>query len=132
MQLSHVVACLADFHAMQVGDLASRLTREVPGMLDPVSTILPETISSAGGLVIGIYYCFSYSWKLSLCCFATIPPIIHVSRAYAKWASELWKQQFVGWGMANSICNEAFSNIRTVHSFSTEEHEKDKVCPSHG
>ena len=67
-----------------------------------------------------------YSWKLSLCCFATIPPIIHVSRVYAKWSSQLWQQRFVGYGAANNICNEAFSNIRTVHSFSTESHEEGK------
>mmetsp|Transcript_13800 Transcript_13800/g.39080 ORF Transcript_13800/g.39080 Transcript_13800/m.39080 type:complete len:683 (-) Transcript_13800:1987-4035(-) len=114
------------FDDASVGDLSSRLSREVQQMLNPVSRILPQTISSTGGLIIGVLFCFMYSWKLSLCCFATVPPIIYVSRAYAKWSSQLWMQQYVGWGAANHICNEAFTNIRTVHSFATEAHEESK------
>ena len=86
-----------------------------------------EVLTSLADAVLCAVCLCRYSWKLSLCCFATIPPIIHVSRAYAKWSTQLYMQQYVGWGAANNICTEAFSNIRTVHSFSTEEHERSKV-----
>ena len=114
------------FDDSSVGDLTSRISREVPGMLQPCQRILPIVLSNLGTLTIGIFFCFKYSWKLSLCCFATIPPIIYITRAYAKWSSKLWLQQYIGWGAANHISTEAFSNIRTVHGFSTEAFEEKK------
>ena len=114
------------FDDAAVGDLTSRISREIPGMLQPCQRILPIVLSNTGALVMGLFFCFKYSWKLSLCCFATIPPIIFMTRAYAKWSSKLWLQQYVGYGAANHIATEAFSNIRTVHGFSTEDYEARK------
>ena len=114
------------FDDAAVGDLTSRISREIPGMLQPCQRILPIVLSNTGALVMGLFFCFKYSWKLSLCCFATIPPIIFMTRAYAKWSSKLWLQQYVGYGAANHIATEAFTNIRTVHGFSTEDYEARK------
>ena len=114
------------FDDAAVGDLTSRISREIPGMLQPCQRILPIVLSNTGALIMGLFFCFKYSWKLSLCCFATIPPIIFITRAYAKWSSKLWLQQYVGYGAANHIATETFSNIRTVHGFSTEEYESRK------
>ena len=111
------------FDDAAVGDLTSRISREVPGMLAPCQRILPIVLSNTGALAMGLFFCFKYSWKLSLTCFATIPPIVFITSAYARWSRRLWLQQYVGYGAANHIAMEAFANVRTVHGFSTEEYE---------
>jgi ABC-type multidrug transport system fused ATPase/permease subunit len=66
------------------GQLTSRLTNDVSGMVAPWSTIFNVLTSSTLMLVGGFAMCLHTSWKLSALSFASIGPIIFLTAVYSE------------------------------------------------
>ena len=92
-------------------------------MTSPMQTVLSSTLSNLLLLVGGFVMCVLTSWRLTVLAMTSIYPIIILTRAYAKWSSQINKQIWAALGDASTVANMAISNIRTVRSFGTEELE---------
>jgi ABC-type multidrug transport system fused ATPase/permease subunit len=117
---------IAFFDAQMSGQLTSKLTNDVSGMVAPWSTIFNTLTSSALMLVGGLFMCLRTSWKLSALSFASVGPIIFLTSLYAKWSRKINREIYAALGDANSVATEALQNIRTVRAFSTEKNEINK------
>ncbi|CAD2220478.1 ABC transporter transmembrane region 2/ABC transporter transmembrane region/ABC transporter, putative [Angomonas deanei] len=113
-----------------VGSLTARMTNDVQATVQPVNTLLNTILSNSITLVGGIFMCFTVSWRLAMISLTVVGPIVYITSAYAKWSARINRGVWDALAQANSTATEAFSNIRTVRSFSTEEHEKEKFTHS--
>jgi len=111
------------FHRMQSGQLTARLTNDVNTMLVPVSTLLNTIVSNTINLAGGLLMCFYTSWRLTVLCVTIIGPVIYVTRSYALWSKGINREIQTAFGDANSVATEAFGNIQTIKTFSTEKLE---------
>jgi ATP-binding cassette subfamily B (MDR/TAP) protein 9 len=66
---------------------------------------------------------FKISWKMTLFTIAIMLPGMIFSPIYGKTMKRLNKEISDGKAAASSIAEEAFSNIRTVKAFATEDRE---------
>jgi len=114
---------IAFFDSSTVGDLTSRLGRDVNATVSPVQKSLQALFSHTLSLIFGLGMCFYTSWRLSMLAFTAIVPIIYLTETYAKWSSEINKQISTDMGDANTVAVQALGNVRTIRAFSTEEME---------
>ncbi|KAH9260927.1 hypothetical protein BASA81_000623 [Batrachochytrium salamandrivorans] len=117
---------IAFFDAQMSGQLTSRLTNDVAGMVAPWSTIFNVLTSSSFMLVGGFVMCLHTSWKLSALSFASVGPIIFLTQVYSEWSAKINREIYSALGDANSVATESLQNIRTVRAFSTEQSEIQK------
>ena len=108
------------FDTNNVGDLSTRLSSDVSTVLMPVSSTLSSVLSSATMLFGGLAMMLATSWRLSMITFSVVGPIIVVYRTYARWARKLSMAQYGARGLANQVCVETLTSIRTVRSFAAE------------
>ena len=120
---STITQDVAFFDGNSSGSLSSRLLSDVYWMVGPIQTMLGRLISNTMLLVGGTALCFYTSWRLSVLAFTTVGPIIYLTQLYASWSQALNRKIHAAIGIANGYATEAFSNVRTVKSFVTEEHE---------
>ena len=66
---------------------------------------------------------FIISWKMTLFTFAVMLPTMFIGPIYGKAMRRINKAISDGKADASSLAEEAFSNIRTVKAFATEDHE---------
>jgi ABC-type multidrug transport system fused ATPase/permease subunit len=130
------------FDAQMSGQLTSRLTNDVSGMVAPWSTIVNTCLSSSLTLAGGLAMCVYTSWKLSALAMASVgvrgrlsppltrlapacyaQPILFLTSLYAKFSKSMNREIYAALGDANSAATEAMQNIRTVRAFSTEKGE---------
>lgn len=121
-----IIQDVAFFDGNSSGQLTSRLTNDVSGMVQPIQSMLGTLLSNSILLLGGVALCFSCSWRLSMLAFTTVGPIVHVTQVYANWSKHLNRQIYGALASANGFATEALGNIRTVKAFSNEEHEKGK------
>jgi len=117
---------IAFFDAQMSGQLTSKLTNDVSGMVAPWSTIFNTLTSSTLMLIGGLVMCLHTSWKLSALSFASVGPIVFLTSLYSKWSQKINREIYAALGDANSVATEALQNIRTVRAFSTEKSEINK------
>jgi len=55
--------------------------------------------------------------------FATVAPVLFLTGQYAKWSRNIQRAIWAAFGSSTQIASQAFSNIRTVRAFGTEEKE---------
>ena len=112
------------FDKNKSGQLISRLTNDVNGMVAPWRTMLDTILSNTLLLFGGLGMCVYTSWKLSMIALTSIGPIIFITAVYANWSRLINREIWSALGDANGVANEvAISNIRTVRAFSTEPAE---------
>lgn len=114
------------FDSIKTGDLISRLSGNIGSMLSPLQNTLQTLLSNLILLVGSLVMCFVISWRLSFLAFTTLAPILYITAAYARWSR---RQNYMIWqtlGDANADAAEAFTNMRLVRAFSTEEIERAK------
>mmetsp|Transcript_16113 Transcript_16113/g.27235 ORF Transcript_16113/g.27235 Transcript_16113/m.27235 type:complete len:335 (+) Transcript_16113:818-1822(+) len=66
---------------------------------------------------------FYISWKMTLFTLAVMLPTLFFGPLYGKFMRKIMKQISDEKASASNIAEEAFSNIRTVKAFATEDHE---------
>ena len=115
---------IAFFDGATVGSLTARMTNDANAMVTPLNTLINSVLSNLITLGGGLLMCLTVSWRLSMVSFTVVGPIVYITGAYAKWSAKLNKRVWDSLADANSIATEAFSNIRTVRAFSTEDHEE--------
>jgi len=118
-----IVQDIAFFDGFRTGDLVQRLTGDARAMIQPIQYTLSTLLSNLILLFGGVIMCFITSWRLSMLAFTTVLPIMHVTESYAKWSGKINKQIFQHYSDGAAIVTEAFSNVRTVRSVSTEPFE---------
>jgi len=121
---------IAFFDGMHTGQLTSRLTNDVNGMVSPVQVLMNNLLANVLSLVGGIAMAFTTSWKLSILALTIVPPITFVFNLYAHWGHKINRSIWCAYGEANKVATECIHNIRTVRGFSTEQHETDKFDDS--
>jgi ABC-type multidrug transport system fused ATPase/permease subunit len=114
------------FDGQMSGQLTSRMTNDVSGMVSPWSTILNVILGNSLTLIGGLIMCLVTSWKLSALALASIGPIVFLTNVYARWSRSINKEIYSALGDANTVATEALGNIRTIRAFSTERVETDK------
>ena len=118
------------FDKNKSGQLISRLTNDVNGMVAPWRTMLDTILSNTLMLFGGLGMCAYTSWKLSMIALTSIGPIIFITAVYANWSRTINREIWSALGDANAVANEALANIRTVRAFSTEPAEMKKYGKS--
>ena len=108
------------FDDMSTGELISRMTNDIGGMLTPLRTMLQTTLSNIILLFGGLIMCFITSWRLSMLAFTTVAPVLFLTQQYAKWSKNINRAIWAAFGSSTQIAQQAFSNIRTVRAFGTE------------
>jgi ABC-type multidrug transport system fused ATPase/permease subunit len=121
---SMIVQDIAFFDGMRTGDLQQRMSADVRAMASPIFSALPVLLSQTTMLTGGVVMCFIVSWRLSMMAFATVLPVMHVTRTYAQWSGKINRAIFQDFSDGNAISNEAVSNIRTVRACSSENFER--------
>jgi len=71
---------------------------------------------------------FIISWRMTLFTFAVMVPGLLAAPLYGKFMKKIMKEISNARADASSVAEEAFSNIRTVKAFATEDTE----CVSYG
>lgn len=115
---------IAFFDGMRTGDLQQRTASDVQRTASPLFSALPTLLANVILLVGGVVMCFATSWRLSMLAFTTVLPIMHVTRSYAKWSSNINRQIVQDFSDGNAIANEAITNVRTVRAVSSEDFER--------
>lgn len=118
------------FDGTTVGSLTARMTNDVQAMVQPVNTLMSSVLSNVITLVGGLFMCLTVSWRLAMISLTVVGPIVYITGTYARWSARINRGVWDALAQANSTATEAFVNIRTVRSFSTEEHEKEKFSES--
>ncbi|KAK7197360.1 ABC transporter transmembrane protein [Novymonas esmeraldas] len=113
-----------------VGSLTARMTNDVQATIQPVQTLMNSVLSNVITLFGAIAMCLLVSWRLAMITLTVVGPIIFITGTYARWSARINRGVWDALAQANSTATEAFSNIRTIRAFSTEEHEKKKFAAS--
>lgn len=113
-----------------VGSLTARMTNDVQATIQPVQTLMNSVLSNIITLIGAISMCMLVSWRLAMITLTVVGPIIFITGTYARWSARINRGVWDALAQANSTATEAFSNIRTIRAFSTEEYEKKKFSAS--
>eukprot|EP00927_Polykrikos_kofoidii_P056423 TRINITY_DN5053_c0_g1_i2.p1 TRINITY_DN5053_c0_g1~~TRINITY_DN5053_c0_g1_i2.p1 ORF type:complete len:970 (+),score=168.65 TRINITY_DN5053_c0_g1_i2:171-3080(+) len=111
------------FDAVHSGQLISRLTNDIAGMVEPLQNLMNDMLANVIVLVGGAGMAFYTSWKLSILALTVVPPITVSYGAYARWGGKLNRSIYQYMASSSQVATEALGHIRTVHAFSTEGHE---------
>ena len=114
------------FDIMTTGTLTSRMSNDVAAMLAPATSLLYSMLSNlamlVGGCVMSLYVC----WRLALLTITIIGPILVITEVYTAFSRRMNRRIRDSLANANSVATEAFGNIRTIRSMSTEPIELQK------
>jgi ABC-type multidrug transport system fused ATPase/permease subunit len=113
-----------------VGSLTARMTNDVQATIQPVQTLMSSVLSNVITLIGAIAMCMLVSWRLAMITLTVVGPIVFITGTYARWSARINRGVWDALAQANSTATEAFSNIRTIRAFSTEEYEKKKFASS--
>ncbi|KPA77723.1 putative mitochondrial ABC transporter [Leptomonas pyrrhocoris] len=114
------------FDGTTVGSLTARMTNDVQATIQPVQTLMNSVLSNVITLIGAIAMCMMVSWRLAMITLTVVGPIVFITGTYARWSARINRGVWDALAQANSTATEAFSNIRTIRAFSTEEYEKQK------
>jgi ABC-type multidrug transport system fused ATPase/permease subunit len=111
------------FDARKTGDLLSRLSADTSkienALASQVSILIKSMLYTLA--VFGMF--FYISWKMALFTFAVMTPTLFAGPIYGKFMRKIMKEISDGKAGASNVAEEAFSNIRTVKAFATEDRE---------
>ena len=93
-----VVQDVQFFDEMSTGELISRMTNDVSGMLTPLRTMLATTLTNVITLIGGLVMCFTISWRLSMLAFTTVAPVLFLTQQYAKWRRNINRKIWSAFG----------------------------------
>ena len=118
-----LVLPISFFEERRVGELISRLTSDVSKLEETLSITLAEFLRQIATLLIGGFFLWHYSAKLTLIMMAVIPPIIVVLVIFGRFIRKLSKQAQDSLATSNVILDETFHAINIVKAFTNEKYE---------
>ena len=98
-----IVQNIQFFDDMSTGELISRMTNDVGGMMSPLRTMLATTLSNLILLFGGLLMCFVTSWRLSMLAFTTFAPVLFLTGQYAKWSKNINRAIWAAFGSVSSF-----------------------------
>lgn len=124
---------IAFFDVNKSGDLASRLNSDCGEMAFDLTWFFRFSIESIVRITGYVTYMLVRSSKLGLCTVSVVPICAIVNMKYSHWLSNNALKVQNALAQANSVAQEAFSCVRTVIAFASEdlEHEKYKEKIEH-
>lgn len=114
---------VAFFDTRKTGDLISRLQADTAKIENALSTQVALVLKSGIFSIIVLIMFFIISWKMTLFTVAIMLPAMCVGPVYGRTMKRLMKDISEGKAASSAIAEEAFSNIRTVKAFATEDKE---------
>lgn len=119
---------VAFFDGNSSGALLSRITNDARAMVSPLTTLLNQVLQNIILLIGAATMCLIVCWKLALLSLTVVGPIIVVMDVYATFSKQLNRRIWDSLATANDCAGQAFGNIRTVKSFSTEREETERYA----
>ncbi len=114
---------MAFFDITKSGDLASRLNSDCGEMGGDLTWFFRFSIESVVRIVSIVSYMLYRSPRLGICAISVVPLVAAINKRYGDWLNQNAKDVQTALAEANSVAQEAFSCIRTIVAFATEEHE---------
>jgi len=114
---------VAFFDARRTGDLISRLQADTAKIENALASQVAMLLKSAIYDLIVLFMFFKISWKMTLFTLAIMLPTMCFGPVYGRAMRRLQKDISDGKAAASSLAEEAFSNVRTVKAFATEDRE---------
>ena len=118
-----IVQDISFFDTNKTGELMNRLSSDTTVIQSAVTINVSMGLRFGAQVIIGIILIFFESWRLSLLMLSIIPPIVVVGVVYGRFMRSFSKRYQKALADASDVAQESFSSIRTVRSFSNEEHE---------
>ncbi|KAB5516489.1 hypothetical protein DKX38_027137 [Salix brachista] len=129
---------IAFYDVTRTGELLSRLSEDSQIIKNAATTNLSEALRNLTTALIGVFFMFSSSWKLTLLALAIVPIISVAVKKFGRYLRELSHSTQAAAAVAASIAEntrmhrlpgrtscevgESFGAIRTVRSFAQEEY----------
>jgi len=113
-------------HASRVGDLMSRITGDVATLQSLVTTTLANLIVNGATFLGMLAFIFYINWRLALITITTLPVVLWLmsfASVSLRKAGHAVQERLAN---LTAIVQEAFSAIRVVRSFATEELEAER------
>mmetsp|Transcript_12116 Transcript_12116/g.22676 ORF Transcript_12116/g.22676 Transcript_12116/m.22676 type:complete len:830 (-) Transcript_12116:3118-5607(-) len=117
---------MAFFDFTKSGDLASRLNSDAGEMGYDLTWFFRFSIESIVRIVSIVSYMLWRSPRLGLCAISVVPIVAAINKRYGDWLNCNAKEVQNALAQANSVAQEAFSCIRTVIAFASEDYEYGK------
>jgi ABC-type multidrug transport system, ATPase and permease components len=117
---------IAFFDFTKSGDLASRLNSDAGEMGYDLTWFFRFSIESIVRIVSIVSYMLWRSPRLGVCAISVVPIVAAINKRYGDWLNRNAKEVQNALAQANSVAQEAFSCIRTVIAFASEDYEYDK------
>ncbi|CAN1796162.1 ABC transporter B family member 25, partial [Linum perenne] len=114
---------IAFFDVTRTGELLSRLSEDTQIIKNAATSNLSEALRNVSTSVIGLFFMFSTSWKLTLLALVVVPVISVAVRRFGRFLRELSHKTQAAAAAAASIAEESFGAIRTVRAFAQEAFE---------
>lgn len=111
------------FDSRKTGDLCSRLQSDISKIENAISNQFAVLVSSTIYLIICIFILFFISSYMTLFTIGIILPMIIIGPLYGGYLRKINKKISDAKAESTDICQEVFSNIRTVKAFATENFE---------
>ena len=105
------------------GELLSRLSSDTAVIQEALTSNVSQSLRFAAQLIVGLALIFVLSWELTLVMLSVVPIIAVGAVTYGRYVRKLSKTYQNALGKAGETAGEAFACIRTVRSFSREDHE---------
>ena len=114
---------VAFFDQRKTGDIISRLTSDTAKIENALSTQVSIVIKNGLFIIIVLVMFFIISVKMTLFTLAVMLPSLFFGPVYGKFMRKINKLVSDEKASSSNIAEEAFSNIRTVKAFATEDAE---------
>lgn len=114
---------VAFFDMISSGDLASRLNSDCGEMSGDLTWFFRFSIESVVRIVSIVSYMLWRSPRLGACAISVVPVVAVINKKYGDFLNQNAIEVQNALAKANSVASEAFSCIRTVISFASEQHE---------
>lgn len=111
------------FDSRKTGDLLSRLSADTAKIENALSSQVSILIKSVLYILVVFVMFFIISWQMALFTIAVMLPTLCAGPIYGSFMRRIMKDISDGKAEASNVAEEAFSNIRTVKAFATEDRE---------
>jgi ATP-binding cassette subfamily B protein len=111
------------FDTRKTGDLISRLQSDTAKIEGALASQVSMLLKSAIFNIVVVVMFFIISWKMTFFTLGIMIPTLFLGPSYGKFMQRIQKEISDKKAESSNIAEEAFSNIRTLKAFATEDHE---------
>jgi ABC-type multidrug transport system fused ATPase/permease subunit len=110
----------------RTGELTNRLASDTMVLQNTVTVNISMGLRYVAQAMGGLLLLFYISWKLTLVMLSCVPIVAIGAVMYGLYVRRLAKDRQDALARASEVAEEAFSNIRTVRTFSKEDYESER------